>query len=1444
MNSLRTKKKLKTRMSWWLPLVFLCLSVLFFSYTVTQFWFAAETEPEWEPNYLVDWDYIVVTWVANTVEYLTSLYLYVTDPKSSTSVNMRYDPELNALLINSSINANAMGIWYNTFWEWVVWSVMVWWSWNVLNMRGQEILDDYWDYTWTRNGKNDSAVAIWWVKNSASSAWGVIIWWRNSTVHYTDSTMIWGVDSSLAWHRSVALWSRKSSLNAQDWNSIDMWYNNHWDKYTFLIWSWINTHWGWHYSSAVAQAFAYSPGNSGFALHGWNLWWHAWFYVNVKNGFWLNTSTPRLTFDFRSAGPLRVRSALWVQNNTMQFSEWGADGITCPDEVIVEKFRWTVAYVQTGWLWAFCWCNGKIWMPMSSDANEQALCAESKVDARVCEGSFDGSVILHEETKGKPRWDEDANGWRWEWINLSWTYMWIPSLNSVEERECSYTCAVWYHPNHKSAKWWFTGNCIACSELLNWSYISPGTGINDCEFACHWWYKYNKWAETEAGRCTACGTWGWTETGNQAMLCNQCEVPVWISAKSLLLTWWLVFTWWVMWNWTTWTGEPYFRSFKTFSSIGEYGCDFECASWYMYSYNGTETGNKCIECAIWTYSPWWDYPWDNWSCAACTNRVQPDISFSYKSADGKSSYSYTIAAKDASWYTTKWTNWSGSCEWICNPKIWFVKDWKSCKCPTDSHLELIGGQPRCISNTADLVCTGTLWSYAIKWASLAKWVSAWTLEWNKWVARKMSWTYVNTTPDKLGACEWTCPKDYTRDGDDCTPPAVGKCGSKNWQLVDSLNPSDLCSSDKWYAGFDLISNEIEINYFVDGVFQFHHGYYAYPARYLAIWTCKWYNNDPKYSASCFAYVKWEAIKWQCWPEYIGDEVHPKCKYTPKNNCTEGKNCPPVVEDKQPETIRVDELIDNTSPHWWIWKCPGTFWWDSTRCMFCDNEYSWWTYRKGCTKTKITTECFGPRPNLDHAHIKEWPYENVFSDEGEGWYLPWKLYYTRIGDWDPTNNYCEYACDAGYHTCHEYCYENPVCKNDVYTDGSGNVYGQCQSGTPSEVTTWTDGKYHWDCSNDSCAYDSCWDDSYTCQNPIPNTVNVWPTTWLTEEADYELYSSYSAAVGHPCSVICDPAYKYVDGECIQFSCPTDPKPDNSQPAAWWRFSELNEEPTEGNKLYASEAEADGQPCAYVCKENYEYKDGKCVCKEGAECAKDPECWKPDGSTWNRRKSPQWCADAYGEGTSAYDSCLLWSNIYKYCDVWTRIEFNKIYDRGRLDHVEWKCENWGVKKDCKSVGCRGWTDNVNPNVLCVNEINDDSILIDRNNHHISVFNNWVYHWDERTWTNPWLEVYFTLPWDWIKWQWYVHYKSLSKPTSWVHGDIVTFTTDDPNYCKEWNLTLVQCKQGQYCEDDARNWRCCDETTTRKDENGIEHEDCVPSSITVVGTVDDQWNLKIDN
>ena len=1375
MNSLRTKKKLKTRMSWWLPLVFLCLSVLFFSYTVTQFWFAAETDPEnpagdtnpetpsedttpaysEDPNYLVDWDYIVVTWVANTVEYLTSLYLYVTDPKSSTSVNMKYDPDLNALLINSSINANAMGIWFNEFWEWVAWSVFVWWSWNKITMRGQEILDEYWDYTWTRNGKNDSAVAIWWISNRPSSAWSVIVWWKNNSIWFSDSTMIWAVDSSLNGHQSVALWSRKSSLNVQDWNSVDMWYNNHWVKFTYLIWSWITTHWWSHWSAAVSSIFAYSPGNSGFELQGWNLWWQPWFYVNVKNGFWLNTSTPRLTFDFRSAGPLRVVPALWVQNNTMQFSEWAADGITCPDEVIVEKFRWTVAYVQSGWIWAFCWCNGKVWMPMSSDANEQALCAESKADARVCEGDLDEkTVIFHEETKWKPRWDEDANEWRWEWINLNWTFMWVPSLNSTDERECSYTCAVWYHPDNKSAKWWFTGNCVPCSELKFWEYISPGTGVNDCEFACAWWYKYDKWAKTDDGRCTPCRPWEWTENLNQAMLCNKCELPVWISAKTPLLTWWMVFNWWTMWNWTTWTWEPYFSWFIKFSTSGEYGCDFECASWYMYSYDGTETGNKCIECGIWTYSPWWQYPWEAWGkCADCTNRVQNSISFSYTDVKGKT-YSWTIAAKDLSWYTTKWKNWPNSCEWICNPSMWLIKDGKSCRCPDNSHMELVAGKPKCVANIADLPCEGEISPLAIRWAPLAKWVSAWTLVWNNWKAKSVSWTYVsnNPAPASLGACEWTCPEDYELDPvtNDCKHPTLGKCGAKNWKLVDSLSVSDLCDTNLWYGGFTTLSDEIEINYYVGNKFIYYPptGLITNSAKYLAIWTCKWYEWKPQYDGACFAYVKWEAKRAQCpgegeWRDASG-KAQAKCVYDTPNNCKENLNCPPVENKQDVDKVIKEPTIDldNVLPHWLMWTCPGTFWWDPTACHSCDSGYSWWVARWGCTEDVITTHCKGTDlpSSRSNTNFYDETYTNRFDKSIDN-YTPWILQYNRLPDWANPTSPCEWACEADTHYCGSICEPNPRCWS-LNVDGSWNIIEDdlCPSwNSPSSVTTGSDGAYHWTCHRWCMDSEDCWGNKYTCLGTAkPHTVYVGEHYLLDSPAWYELY------------------------------------PDDS-PHLW-------------------------EPCSLKCAEGYVYNPATNSCEE----VNPPKCWEPNKKIWDWRSSPEYCNAVYPRlslnecletrctavfqaWTENYYKCKA-KGIYKYCDEWEVRDFTRWNFLG----ASWSCVVWENSVDC-SAGCSPWTDNADPHSLCLGskDTNDDSIFVP----HGKTF---TFSTDA-----PWLTISRDET-SWLSGWWMMHYSAPAN--TWAsRSALVSFTTNDDNFCSDWQLTIWQCWVGEENIRDGDSCRC---------------------------------------
>jgi hypothetical protein len=167
----------------------------FFSYSISDLSLAEEGEElEDEENlWMINLDdYVVLTWVANTVEYLTALYLYVDDPYSATSVVLRYDSWLNALVLNSSIDANALGIWYNDFWEWVVWSVFVWWSGNKLYMNTIGILDEYWDWTGSRNWKNDSAVVIWWERNTAGQAWSVVVWWRDVSIGATQGlAVVW-----------------------------------------------------------------------------------------------------------------------------------------------------------------------------------------------------------------------------------------------------------------------------------------------------------------------------------------------------------------------------------------------------------------------------------------------------------------------------------------------------------------------------------------------------------------------------------------------------------------------------------------------------------------------------------------------------------------------------------------------------------------------------------------------------------------------------------------------------------------------------------------------------------------------------------------------------------------------------------------------------------------------------------------------------------------------------------------------------------------------------------------------------------------------------------------------------------------------------------------------------------------------------------------------------
>ena len=1046
--------------------VILFLSFSLFSYSISNLSLAEEGD-EYEDDEENLWminldDYVVLTWVANTVEYLTALYLYVDDPYSSTSVVLRYDSWLNALLINSSINANAMGIWYNDFGEWVAWSVFVWWSGNTLNKSLIGSYNEYWDQVGSLNWKNDRAVVIWGEKNTAGQAWTVVIWWRDVYLNNTNSlSVVWSndvrVDNSSV---TVVLWGKNVRFGQWAWHWFYAWNHLRWGYTNFLIWSWIDAQSSHHYSQNLQNAFAWSNAASWLLIKGWNLGWQPGFYVNPENGLWFNTSTPRLTFDARSWGPLRLWAFRWLVGEEMIYMSDGSK-LMCNEGVDLgnskDKYRWTVVYVQlydnlnrfvSAW---FCWCNGRDWSPMSNDTVTQYVCSNFNEDDRKQNCLWSESlnnVVFHTGTEWLQRWDEEANGWTWGWVKLNWTFWWVPGLLSWLQRECVYSCKVWYHPNTKSPQGWFTWDCIACSQPPHSVFISPWTWMDDCQFACEAWYKYNWWLGVEDRKerwCTACNYWEWTTWMNQAMVCDRCEYPIWVSARWKNADWTpMKFYSWAMWDAVakTWDWELYFRGFTRFSTKWKYGCDFDCASWYIYSFGWTEWSNTCTECWTGTYSDWGKAT----SCWLCENKPKGKIAFAWKDVFGKqhSFANNQIPENEVAWYTSKWKTWANSCEWTCNPSIWLVKikEWDqwTCKCPDGTHLEKNGIEALCVSNIMDMECQWKLWPKAIIWSHIYTW-AGWHGQWNDWTWDPKTWTYSDKTPDKLWACEWTCPDWYQRDNNtnNCKPKLLGKC-KFNWVSKWSnyseefwYNSNNLCS--KSANGSDLDVSIVEINY-NDNKKEEGFEFQFYPQttprkkptspttnkiKYLVSWTCKWYENRPEFSASCYAYWEWTAKPGVCNNNQRDNWVaNPLCVVL-DSDCNKTKSCPPIRDIQTANSRKGWE-------HWKTWYCPWFFWGNtSVQCHSCDDEYTWWNKKEMCTEDIIHEAACSNGPVSD-VHVvysrydKFWNYDkysypdkrftqifNSGADNGDGAYKPASMDFEVKSKESDLNWECQFAC---------------------------------------------------------------------------------------------------------------------------------------------------------------------------------------------------------------------------------------------------------------------------------------------------------------------------------------------------------------------------------------------------------------------------------------------------
>ncbi len=1256
MWSLQTKSK-RNKLLIGISFVMLFLSFSLFSYSISNLSLAEDGAEDEEDLWMINLDdYVVLTWVANTVEYLTALYLYADDPYSSTSVVLRYDAWLNALVINSSINANAMGIWYKDFlsvktnrerqyWysdfnEWIAWSVFVWWSGNKLDKTMIGSYNEYWDYVSSLNWRNDSAVIVWGEGNTASQAWTVIIWWSDVSLKAKYLTIVWsndvGVDNS---SDSVVLWGKGVRFGAWAWHWFYAWNNLRWGYDNYLIWSWIDTHAKWHYSQNLRQTFAWSTVASWLQIK-WDLGWYEWFYVNTENGLWLNTSTPRVSFDIKSWGPLKLWKFKWVNGyNLMVYKD--DQKLLCNEGVdmwnLTQKYRWTVVYVELkdngkfigAW---FCWCNGMDWTPMSNDTLTQYVCTNYNANDRTqnCLGKeWLNNVVLHKGTEWLQRWDEEANGWIWGWVKLNWTFWWVPGLLEWSQRECVYSCKVWYHPGVKSPQGWFTWDCKACTKPYHSVFISPWTWYDDCQFVCEAWYKYNWWTSNrETEWCTACKYWEWTTWMNQALMCDRCEYPIWVSASLKNSDWtYMKFYSWSMWNSTTktWTRESYFAWFTSFGTKWKYSCNYDCSPGYIYSFNWTKWWNFCTECKIGTYSPGWQYSWEAWGgCAKCTNKSDKSISFSWKDFNWVLQ-TWTIAADDVSWYTSKWKG-TNNCEWTCNPIIWLVKDWDSCRCPDGSHLELLGAQPRCISNEAEIGCSwGPLSSLALRGSPYKK---IWgTANWYNFTWNLAYWTYTPNSSD-LWEAQFSCPTDYSKDGYKCKTPLYGECGSINWTSQKSINEnsSSLCSK-----GTKADYTEVEIKYFGDGNnFQFFplNTIQTNKNKYLVTWTCKWKDNKPEYSASCYAYKKWTSKPGKC-PKNSRDtngKALIKCE-TDFSVCSKDKSCPPIQNTGFTKYVdlrnefKVDVVKGNDENNWKHWSCPWVFWWESEDCHSCDEWTSWSRSGQWCTKDTIIIKCKNPPENWNNINSWASQYRSDFSEKDDA-YNPWQKDWERLDpDYDPLKlGACQYKCKKNFHRYEGECVADPqpwtMCNVDWEKWKPTTDEEKCAEGTASTVTLDSNYNYTWTCANWNKTI-NCSVASFSCKNSCPtNSTAQWKRNgYASEPWSNHLYNPEINVSWKICPCVCNTNYHVFDGGCY-----INPECWNSNGSTSWYPSSLCKQPATSSDVFSENGKTTFTwTCAYQGQITFPGCSSSCPTKKhvhNGTCVDNPSCWDSNGSTdWN-------------------------------------------------------------------------------------------------------------------------------------------------------------------------------------------------------------------------------------
>ena len=1072
-----SRKTKKSKRNWAVaPLLIglLWISTFALWHSVSTPSFAAETEdPVW----------VVVTGVANVTEYLTSLVLYSTDPQSKTAVVLKYDADLNGLVVEWAVNADALSVGSGNIIN-GTWSAILWWEKN-------EIKSENANYY----------VILWWKKNlvtiNAKLTWNVIVGWSGAKFDWSlwtnsYSLIIWWDNAWYAWSFQVYLWWSWSRNSFSDNYTLSLWtWGNIVSAGSVLMWEKIKWWVAGNNLSKYTNIFVWSDTDSFSPNVSWA------FYVNAQSGFWLNTNNPRMTFDMKNAGVLVIEKNTSLSSATLVDCKEDSKGTI----VYISRTSWTT---NVAWI---CGCNGSGWVPFSIDPNIQSVCNKNASTLK-CLGTV--TNVDKWSVNWVMRWYSDANDGNGDWFYPYWTYGGVENVDGWD-RECSYTCKCnktgkCYHPNVENPIGWFTWSCVECTDIENkQEWILSWDGVDNCSFNCKGWYKYNEHDRT----CTTCLVGERTPAKNQSGSCDRCAMPLWIVLKSN----WTVDSAWTSTVWILKDGTPYFWDFTTvWKWWNKYTCDFTCAPWFRIS-DSNNSNNSCIMCKNWEYSDG-----TATSCSRCVNKPEW-ITFRWKN------YMVEHYPEETQWnegslsnttiinYTSNWS-WPESCERECKSEYWFVSEWDSCVCAdkNNTHLEVVWTETKCVPNVKNRVCwTPSEWnpdSTTITWSNIAynRW---WRWTWDSWEWAGVKWSYVDYSTYVsrgyvLSACEWTCPEDYTRNGNTCLAPEPWECSSLNETYVGNNNlasysASSLCNSSFWVLTAPTKEKSI-LTYNSQWVFGWSPN--AVEAKEWWEWWCKW--EQDYLDVHCVAYVKWTAEPWKC------------------GTSTSAPSC--VLKVITSRWITVDlhkpvltwytqywEWTDRPWTQWstnkWIkWQCPWFYWWDFVHCGICDNGYTFNGYSTGdqkCYSNTRINDCF------------KWDNWLTLSSLNSSWYIYWTWKFTqRLNTgtftyepetkWSYTsdtviqnwwwNSTCKYTCATWYTVdSNNKCIANPY-KIEYYLDGnykwaSNHVYNTQKSLT-SASSLWISKSwytfYGWATSDKSLTR------VYTDWQPVLNltTVKDW------------------------------------------------------------------------------------------------------------------------------------------------------------------------------------------------------------------------------------------------------------------------------------------------------------------------------------------------------------------